>query len=611
MSVKTAIAGLVVACATALLAACGGGGSFEPLTVRPAPADRPQPGPQPAAPIAAPAVAPTGLAVAYGLKSYAFSWNAVAGATRYELVEDPDGAGPQPAAQVGTAAGTTAFTLHHQALLLQRLGATYTVRACNDGGCGPQGASLQPDPARAVGYVKASNTRSGAEFGWAVAVSGDGNTLAVGAFSESSAASGVGGNQADTSLAGAGAVYVYVRTAGVWSQQAYLKASNPGASYTFGAALALSGDGNTLAVGSLNEDSSATGINGAPDALASNAGAVYVFARTNGNWSQQAYVKAHNTGSNDAFGASVALSADGNTLAVGASGEASAVGGVNTSGTDDSAAWAGAAYVFVRSGTTWTQQAYLKALVPEFGNYFGTSVALTADGNLLAIGAVREAGGSAGVGGNQYDNSAPNTGAVYLFARASGNWSQQEYIKPSNPGIAQSFGNSVALSADGSVLAVGAHLEGTGLAFQGAVYVFTRGTSWSQTAYLKGSNTDDTDYFGSRVALSGDGTLLAVGAYGEDGTSAGINGSQVQSAVGIGENGAAYLFRLGGGSWVQQAYVKPPVPRDYGLFARGLALSANGQLLAIGMPNDASSATGLQGDPTLNSATSSGAVFLY
>jgi hypothetical protein len=112
-----------------------------------------------------------------------------------------------------------------------------------------------------MGYLKASNTNAGDRFG-VVALSTDGNTLAVGAINEASAATGINGNQADNSAAGAGAVYIYTRSGTTWSQQAYIKASNTGTSDQFGGALALSSDGNTLAVGAVGEASAATGING-------------------------------------------------------------------------------------------------------------------------------------------------------------------------------------------------------------------------------------------------------------------------------------------------------------------------------------------------------------
>jgi hypothetical protein len=145
------------------------------------------------------------------------------------------------------------------------------------------------------------------------------------------------------------------------------------------------------------------------------AGAVYVFTRSGTTWSQQAYVKASNTGPGDAFGSSVALSADGSALAVGAFRESSAAIGIGGDQGDDSAFFASAVYVFTRSGTTWSQQAYLKASNTGEGDEFGTSVALSADGSTLVVGAIDEFSAATGIGGNQANNSAPNAGAVYVF----------------------------------------------------------------------------------------------------------------------------------------------------------------------------------------------------
>jgi hypothetical protein len=129
-----------------------------------------------------------------------------------------------------------------------------------------------------------------------VAVSVDGNTLAVGAPNEASAATGIDGNEADNSASMAGAVYVFTRAGTTWSQQAYIKASNTRSGALFGVAVALSADGSTLAVGSRLESSAATGINGnEADTSATGAGAVYVYIRAGTTWSQQAYVKASNT----------------------------------------------------------------------------------------------------------------------------------------------------------------------------------------------------------------------------------------------------------------------------------------------------------------------------
>ena len=212
--------------------------------------------------------------------------------------------------------------------------------------------------------------------------------MAVGATREASAATGINGNGSDNT---AGAVYAFTRSGTVWSQQAYIKASNAGADDHFGQSVALSSDGSTLAVGASAEASAATGINGdGSNNTVIDAGAVYAFTRSGSAWSQQAYIKAGNTGAGDLFGSSVALSSDGSTLAVGASAEASAATGINVGQSDNTAGDAGAVYAFTRSGTAWSQKAYIKAGNTGANDGFGYSVALSSDGSTLAVGAYGE-----------------------------------------------------------------------------------------------------------------------------------------------------------------------------------------------------------------------------
>jgi hypothetical protein len=486
------------------------------------------------------------------------------------------------------------------------------------GGAGASGISLQQ------AYIKASNTGAGDFFGGSVALSGDGNTLAVGVTGEASAATGIGGDQADNTAADAGAVYVFTRSGATWVQQAYLKASNTGAGDSFGGSVALSNDGNTLAVGAKFEGSAATGIGGnQANNTAAQAGAVYIFTRSGTAWSQQAYVKASNTGAGDGFGFSLALSGDGNTLAVGTPFEASAATGVGGNQADNTAFGAGAVYVFTRSGTTWTQQAYVKASNTGASDIFGFSVALSGDGNTLAVGAYLEDSAATGIGGNEADNSASSAGAVYVFSRNQfGVWGQRAYVKASNTGAFDEFGASLALSGDGNTLAVGAPAEdsaATGVggnevdntaSFAGAVYVFTRsGTAWAQQAYVKASNTGTGDEFGTSIALSSDGNTLAVGAIDEDSASTGVGGDQVDNTAS--GAGAVYVFTRSGTHWVQRTYVKASNANAGDQFGSRIALSGAGSTLAVGAPQERNAATGVGADQNDNSAASAGAVYVF
>jgi len=144
---------------------------------------------------------------------------------------------------------------------------------------------------------------------------------------------------------------------------------------------------------------------------AGGSGAAYVFTRTGTNWTQEAYLKASNTEAGDSFGWSVGLSGD--TAVVGAWIESSEATGVNGHQSDNSAALAGAAYTFTRSGTNWSQRAYLKASNTETNDQFGWSVAVS--GDTVMVGANGEDSNATGVNGNQANNSATESGAAYIF----------------------------------------------------------------------------------------------------------------------------------------------------------------------------------------------------
>jgi hypothetical protein len=468
-------------------------------------------------------------------------------------------------------------------------------------------------------YAKAFNTGARDQFGTSMAL--DGDTLVVGAPLEDSAETGTSGQGASNGASDSGAVYVFVRVAGVWSQEAYLKPSNTGAGDRFGSSVAISG--NTLVVGAPSEDSAETGTSGQGTSNgAIDSGAAYVFTRTAGVWTQEAYLKASNTGAGDQFGWSVAISGD--TLAVGAPLEDSAARTINGGVSDESnngASNAGAAYVFVRSGQAWTQEAYVKPLNADPGDDFGVSVALS--GDTLAVGATGEAGD--GVALDPFNNLAPVSGAAYVFVRNAGVWTQQAYLKASNPNVSDTFGWRLAL--DGDTLAVSAPLEdsadhGVGAdgsdnnaASAGAVYVFVRNGSnvWSQQAYLKASNPGSLDSFGWDLGLSGD--RLAVGAPGEDSAGPGENNAvpvtneSNQSDNGLATAGAVYVFERSGTSWSQLDYLKASNPGSGDGF--GVSVAVGGATVAAGAIQEDSAATGVGGDPASNAALDSGAAYVF
>ena len=470
-----------------------------------------------------------------------------------------------------------------------------------------------------VRYLKASNADAGDLFGVSAAFSADGNTLVLGANGEGS--SGAAGGEADDSAAGAGAVYVFARSAGGWEQQAYLKASNAAAGDGFGSAITVSADGSTLAVAAPYEASAADGVDGdQSDDTAPNSGAVYFFVRNGSAWEQQTYLKASSSDADDFFGISLALSADGSVLVVGAEGEDGAGTGVFADQSDKTAYESGAVFVFERSGTSWAQRDYIKASNAGVGDHFGGSVALSAEGSVLAVGAYWEDSAATGQGGDQADDSAGSSGAVYLFGYDGSSWRQEAYVKPpaGDGNASDNFGAAVSLSADGNRLAVGAVGDpsaatgidgdpaGDSMPFSGAVHLLDRvGATWETVAYLKASNTGAGDEFGYHVKLAPDGQTLAVGAALE------ASGTSAQSDESAPEAGAVYLFAQGDASWRQQAYLKAPNVDTGDRFGWSVALSGDGQTLAVGATRESSASTGIDGDQQDDSAVRAGAAYIF
>lgn len=538
--------------------------------------------------------------IGYKIKQLAFSWPAVPGADTYRLLENPDGVSGYT--QIGSdfTAVTTSYDYDISVHLQDWANASYLLQSCVGADCTISAERTATNSGAAIGYFKASNTGMDDNFGHAVAVSDDGDTVVVGAWGEDSVSAI---NQDDNSGNDVGAVYVFNRTADVWEGPVYLKAGNVDSGDEFGFSVSLSLDGNTLAVGARNE--------AGPTNIATGAGAVYIFVRntTSGDWSQTAYLRAENADTGDNFGQAVALSDDGYTLAVGAPGEdGNGVDGETNNNNTDS----GAVYVFARNnvaGNDWTQQAYLKAsvsdplLVDAFSG-FGHAVAISGNGMVLATGAWQE-----DVAAN------PQQGAVYLFSYNTV-WDTGARLLSSNAEANDRFGTSVALSTDGTTLAVGAYLEdGLDNGAQndsGAAYLFVNSGGWSEQAYIKPEVVDADDQFGISVAIGGaSGTILAVGANGEASAATAIGGDPLD---GMASNaGAAYIFTHDAvAGWSQGTYIKAPNSDANDLFGTALNLSADGKTLVVGAVHEQSSARGIGGDQTDNSITSgAGAVYLY
>ena len=271
-------------------------------------------------------------------------------------------------------------------------------------------------------------------------------------------------------------MYVFTKTGNTWAQQAYLKSSNSEAADLFGYGVGLSDDGNALAVAGYDEDGSGKGINPPNDNSGNGTGAIYAFDRRAGAWRQTGYFKGSRSQRNDALGYAVAISGDGNTIAAGTGEESCLNGGINPAGCDVdtfppqlAAGSVGAAYVWGRRGDTWVEQAFIKASNPDLEDWFSVRLALSRDGSRLFVGAAMEDSAAKGINGAQDDDSAEDSGAAYLYERSGTTWRQLAYIKASNTEAYDEFGSSVAISGDGRTILAGARMKDEGA---GAAYLF-------------------------------------------------------------------------------------------------------------------------------------------
>jgi hypothetical protein len=359
-------------------------------------------------------------------------------------------------------------------------------------------------------------------FGESVALSVDGNTALI------------GGPRDDSE---AGAAWAFTRSGSTWSQQGgKLVGTGETGAGEFGTSVALSDDGDTALIGAPEDDSAI--------------GGTWVLTRSSGVWSQQGSKLTGGEEANPEFGVLVAVSADGNTALV---------GGWNDDGRK------GAAWVFTRSGGVWSQQGpKLVGAGVSAGDGFGTSVALSADGNTALIGAP----------GNDF-----RKGAAWVFTRSGSTWTQQgEKLTSTGATNAAWFGYTVALSGDGQTALIGGWLDEN---WKGAAWVFTRsGNTWTQQGPKLTANDEDGEgMFGTNVTLSADGNTALIGGWNDD--------SEKSGNLDYSGKGAAWVFTRSGNTWTQQG---PKLTANdeagNGKFGTIVALSASGDTALIGGWND-------------------------
>ncbi|HYE16445.1 MAG TPA: hypothetical protein VD968_18545, partial [Pyrinomonadaceae bacterium] len=346
-----------------------------------------------------------------------------------------------------------------------------TVSEAEDGGAPPAAAFV---PLVEQQRLQASDAAVNDQFGYSVALSGD--TAVVGARFDD-----------HPGKTDAGSAYVFVRSGGVWTEQAKLQASDADAHDFFGHSVALEGD--TAIVGAYADDTGKT-----------DAGSAYVFTRSGTTWTQQQRLQARDADASDLFGVSVSMSGD---MAI-----------IGAYWDENSGIFAaGSAYVFTRSGGVWAEQQKLQAGDPSASDQFGWSVEV--DGDTAMVGATQDDNGSM-----------LSVGSVYVFTRSGGAWTQQQKLQASEPGYGDSFGVSISLS--GGTAFIGAYDDDNSSANAGSAYVFARsGGVWTEQQRLQAGDAGPNRFFGWSVALEGD-----------------------TAAVGALDN--AYIFTLAGATWAEQ-----------------------------------------------------------
>jgi len=365
-----------------------------------------------------------------------------------------------------------------------------------------------------VAKLIASDGAGGDFFGYSVALSGD--TAVIGAW------------LGDSNVANSGAAYVFTRSGAIWSQQAKLIASDAMVGDAFGYSVAISGD--TIVIGARSGDGNV-----------SDSGSAYVFTRSGSTWSQQTKLIASDGSFGDFFGWSIAIHDE--TVVVGSWRD------------DDNGTDSGSVYVFTRSGSTWSQQAKLSDSTGAGNDRFGWSVSVSDDTVL--------------VGSYYDDDNGTNSGTTYVFIRSGTTWSQQAKLSASDATSFHFFGVSLALSGDTAL--IGASGDDDNGIDAGAAYVFTRnGTTWSQQAKLTGNDAAPDDESGWSVALSGDIALL--GAIRDD-----DNGT---------DSGSVYIFIRNGTTWTQEAKLIQSDGAVHDFFSFSMGLSGDTVLIGASLDDD-------------------------
>jgi hypothetical protein len=483
-------------------------------------------------------------------------------------------------------------------------------------------------------YLKAPNANASDNFGYVVAI--DGDTAVVNSPQESSNQTTItNGSTASTnnSMFSSGAIYVFKRTGTTWAQEAYIKAPSPDSQDFFGGwnndgAVSISKD--TIVTMASSEDSNLTTITNGTTAsannTAANSGAGYIFRRTGVNWAQEAFIKASNSEAGDTFGSNVSISGDTAAISSTESSNQNFITNGATSSSNNSYPGSGAVYIYKRTGTTWAQEAYIKAGNAESGDYFGEKISL--DGDTLAVSATREDSNETTISNGSYtsvNNSKTDSGAVYVFKRSGSSWYQEAYLKASNADENDEFGYNVSISGD--LLAVSSLSEDSNQttitngptassdnssSMSGAAYIFKRTAGiWVQEAYIKASNSVASSIFPYSLRLSGT-TLVASSMFDKSNQTTITNDSTSSTDTSVFSSGAVFVYNRGNNGWYQEAYIK--AGNAIANSSYGFSVGISGDTIIVGNSADSSTQTTITNGtttPVNSGSSSSGAAYIY
>ncbi len=301
-----------------------------------------------------------------------------------------------------------------------------------------------------------------------------------------------------------GSAYIFIRSDGVWVEQAKLIPDDGELGDRFGSSVSINGD--TALVGASKDDDNGT-----------DSGSAYIFTQVEGVWTQQAKLVSDDASESDQFGHAVSIDSDTALIAA-----------PNYRNNQPNGFASGVAYVFTRTEGLWSQQA---RILPDDGaalNYFGESVSIHGDTALI--------------GSDSDDDLGNNSGSAYIFTRSGGVWTQHSKLLPSDGAAENYFGGSVSISYDTAVVGAYGHNDNGNNA--GAAYVFTLNEgSWTEQAKLLPDDGVEGDLFGVRVGISTN-TVVASSVYDDD--------------VAL-DSGSAYVFTRSEGIWSQQSKLVPTV----------------------------------------------------